>query len=177
MRAGLVQDLVECNAGKIGKLHFDNRPHSLNRGPNRGAYDRVFADRRVQHASGKFFRETLCCLKCATEAAANVLPVDENALVIAQQFCLRLPDCFAISDAHSMESARSRVDKAHQSSLSPSGAGSFCAAAIASSTCATASLRHSASVSASTRLRSIIVCSATFRQSRAKLCCLISSVT
>src|SRR5204863_8733167 len=159
------------------KLHFDDRPHSLNRRANRGAHDRVFADRRVQYASGKLFRQTFCCFKCAAAASADVLPVDENALVIAQQFFLRFTDRFEISDAHSTESTRYRVDNAHQSSLSPSGAGSFCAAAIASSSCATASLRHSASVSASTRLRSIIVCSATFRQSCANGCCLISSVT
>src|SRR6266699_1886560 len=170
-------DLVECNAGKIRKLHFYNRPHSLNRGANRGAQDRVFANRRVQHAPGKFLRQTLGCFKCATEVPPDVLAVDENALIVAQQFCLRFPDRFQISDAHSKESLRSGIDNAHQSSLSPSGAGSFCAAAIASSTCATASLRHSVSVSTSKRLRSIIVCSATFRQSRANGCCLTSSVT
>src|SRR5207244_12554474 len=170
-------NLIERNTGEIGKLHFDNRPHSLHRGANRGADDRVLADRRVQYPPRKFLRQTFRGFKCTAERAADVLPVNENALVVAQQFCLRLPDRFEIGDAHSKESTRSRVDMADQSSLSASGAGSCCAVAIASSTCAAASLRHSASVSASTRLRSIIVCSATFRQSRANGCCLISSVT
>src|SRR4029434_6262037 len=102
---------------------------------------------------------------------------DKNALVVTEQLCVRFTNRFQIGDAHSRESTSSRVEIAHQSSLSLSGGASFCAVAIASSTCAAASLRHSASFSASNRFRSTIVCSATFKQSRANGSRLLSSVT
>src|SRR6267378_7839717 len=177
MGPGVVQDLVQGDTGKIGELHFDNRSHSLNRGPDCGSNHRVFADRRVQYAPGKFFSQTFCCFESATKSAADVLPIDKHAFVITEQLCLRLADCFEIGDAHSRLSTRSRVEIAHQSSLSASGGASFCAVAIASSTFAAASLRHSVSVLASIRFKSAIVCSATFKQSRANGSRLISSVT
>src|SRR5438270_770979 len=177
MCAGIIQDLVERNTGKIRELHFDNRAHSLYSGPNGSPHHRIFTDRRIQHAPGKFLSQTLRRFKGAPERPADILPVDKNAFVVAQQFCLGLANSFEIRDAHSRESTRSRVEIAHQSSLSPSGGASFCAVAIASSTCATASRRHSASASASIKFRSTILCSATFKQSRANGWRLISSVT
>ena len=130
MRAGVIQDLIERDAGKIGELHLDNRPHSVQRRPDRRADDCVFTDRRVQHPPGKFFGQTFGCFKRAAESSADVLPVNENALVITQQFRLRFTDRFEISDAHWACSTSARVEIAHQSSFA-SGAASFCAIVIA----------------------------------------------
>src|ERR1700720_2719786 len=106
---------------------------------DRRADDRVLADRSVQDTPRKFLGKPLRSFKCAAEGAAHVLSVNENALVIAQQLRLRLADRFKIRDAHSAGSTSSRVEIAHQFSALPSGAGSFCAVVIASSTFAAAS--------------------------------------
>src|SRR4029077_15022270 len=100
MRAGVVQDLVQSDTGKIGELHFDNRSHSLNRGPDGGPHDRILADRCVQYASRKFLRETFCCFESAAKRAADILPIDKHAFVVTEQLRLRLADCFEIRDAH-----------------------------------------------------------------------------
>ena len=84
MRAGVVQDLVQGDTGKIGKLHFDNRSHSLDRGPDRGSNHRVFADWRVQYASGKFFSKTFCCFESAAKSPADVLSIDKHAFVVTE---------------------------------------------------------------------------------------------
>ena len=67
MRAGIVEDLVERDAGEIGELHFDNRPHALHRRADGRAHHRVLADRRVQDAPGKFFRQTFRRFERAAE--------------------------------------------------------------------------------------------------------------
>src|SRR5262245_9619418 len=100
MRAGIVEDLIQRDTGEIGELHFDNRSHSLNRSPDRGSYNRIFANWRVQHASWKFFSETFCCFESASKRTAYVLPIDKHAFIVTEQSCLRLTDCFEIGDAH-----------------------------------------------------------------------------
>ena len=57
--AGVVDDLIERDAGKIGELHFDDRPHAFDRRADGRADHGVFADRRVQDAAGKFLRQIL----------------------------------------------------------------------------------------------------------------------
>src|SRR6266700_2433814 len=123
--------MVERGTGKVGKLHFDNWPHPMHRRPDRGPNHRVFTDWRVQHASGKFFRKTFRRFKGAAERSADILAINKNAFIITEQLRLRLADRFEVRDAHSRESTRSRVKIAHQSSLSASGAASFCAVEIA----------------------------------------------
>src|SRR5215831_3642978 len=100
MRAGVVENLIKRNTGKIGKLHFDNRPHPLNSSADRSADDRVFANRRIQYTSREFLPQTFRRFERATERPAKVLPVNENPFVLTQQFCLRLADRFEICDAH-----------------------------------------------------------------------------
>ena len=100
MRSGVVENLVEGNAREIGKLHFHNRPHALERGPDGRAHHGVLADRRIQDASGEFFGQPFRRLECAAEGSTHVLSVDEDAFVIAQEFRLRFADGFEISDAH-----------------------------------------------------------------------------
>ena len=99
-RAGVVQDLVERDAGEIGELHLDDRPHSFHRRADRRADHGVFADRRVQDASGKLFRQTFRGFERAAEFSADVLSVNEDALVLAQKMRLRFADRFEVGDAH-----------------------------------------------------------------------------
>ena len=103
MRAGVVENLVERDAGEIRELHFDNRPHSLHRSADGSADHRIFADRRVQDAPGKFLRQTFRGFERAAECPADILSVNEDAIIVAQQFCLRFADRFEISDAHGCE--------------------------------------------------------------------------
>ena len=49
---------------------------------------------------GNLFPLSIRRLERASEFAGNVLSVDEDAVVIAQKFRLRLADCFEVSDAH-----------------------------------------------------------------------------
>ena len=100
MRAGVVEDLVERDAGEISELHLDDRPHSFHRRADRRADHGVFADRRVQDAPGKLFRQTFRGFERAAEFSGDVLAVNENALVFAQEFRLRLADRFEVGDAH-----------------------------------------------------------------------------
>ena len=44
---------------EIGELHLDDRPHALDRRADGRADDGVLADRRIEHAAGKFLREVL----------------------------------------------------------------------------------------------------------------------
>src|SRR5213080_4306093 len=100
MRSGIVEDLVERDAGEIGKLHFHNRPHALERSADGRADHGVLADWCVQDASGKFFGQSFGRLECAAEGSTHVLSVDEDAFVIAQEFRLRFADSLKIRDAH-----------------------------------------------------------------------------
>src|SRR4029450_9789887 len=110
MRSGIVEDLVERDAGEIGKLHFHNRPHALERSADGRAHHGVLADRRIQDASGKFFGQSFGRLECAAEGSTHVLSVDEDAFVIAQESRLRFTDSLEISDAHN-ENDEARMTK------------------------------------------------------------------
>ena len=101
MGAGLIENLIQRDAREIGKLHFDNRPHSLQRRSDRSANNCIFADRSVQHAIRKLLSQTLGRFERAAKCAADVLPIDEHAIVFAQQFRLCFADRFEIGDAHS----------------------------------------------------------------------------
>ena len=98
--AGVVENLVERDAGEIRELHLDDRPHSFHGRADRRADHGVFADRRVQDAPGKLFRQTFRGFERATEFPGDVLTVDEDALVFAQKIRLRLADRFEVGDAH-----------------------------------------------------------------------------
>src|SRR4029079_19586308 len=74
--------------------------HSLNGSANGGADDRIFTNWRVQHALWKFLCQTFRCFERAAKCPANILPVNKNAIIVAQHFRLRFPDRFEISDAH-----------------------------------------------------------------------------
>jgi hypothetical protein len=100
MRSCVVQDLVQSGAREIRELHFDNRPHSLHRSANGRANDRIFTDRRVQYAPWEFLRQAFRCFERAAECPPDVLSVNENAIIVAQQFCLCFPDRFEIGEAH-----------------------------------------------------------------------------
>src|SRR6266487_4651517 len=106
MRAGVVENLIQGNAGKIGELHFHDRSHALERSADGRADHGVFANRRVQDATRKFFRQSFGGLERATKASANVLSVNENAFVIAQKFRLRFANGFEIRDAHEREEVK-----------------------------------------------------------------------
>ena len=51
-------------------------------------------------ASWKFFRQTFRRLERAAERTTDVLAINENALIFAQQFSLRFADGFEVGDAH-----------------------------------------------------------------------------
>ena len=77
-RRGVVDDLVEANDGKIGELHFDDRPHAFDRRADGRADHGIFADGRIHHAAGKFLGEIFGGLECAAKRA-DVLAVNEHA--------------------------------------------------------------------------------------------------
>ena len=97
--AGLVDDLVEADGGKIGELHFDDRPHPLDRRADGRADHRVFADGRIQHAPRKFLGQIFRGLERAAKRA-DILPVNEHARIVRQRLRLRFADGFEIGDAH-----------------------------------------------------------------------------
>src|SRR5438132_8595826 len=103
MRAGVVENLIQGDAGKIGELHFHNWAHTFERSADGRADHGIFANRRVEDATRKFFRESFGGLERATKASANVLSVNENTFVIAQKFRLRFANGFEIRDAHERE--------------------------------------------------------------------------
>src|SRR5215467_292345 len=107
MRPGIVQDLVEGDAGEIGELHFHNWSHPFEGSADGRAYHGIFTDRRVQDASGKFFGQSFGRLECAAEGSAHVLPVDEDAFVVAQELRLRFPDGLEVRDAHDLAGVKS----------------------------------------------------------------------
>ena len=83
VRAGVVQNLVERDAGKICKLHFNDGPHSVKSSADRRANHCIFANRRIENASRKFFRQSLGRFERPAESSADVLSVNEDALIIA----------------------------------------------------------------------------------------------
>ena len=76
----------------IGRMPFD-------RGADGQAHHGIFADRRVDHAPGKFLRQVLGGLERAAERA-HVLAVDEHARVVRQRARLGFADGFQVGDAH-----------------------------------------------------------------------------
>ena len=98
-RRSLVYDLVERHRGKIRELHFDDWPHAFNRRADGETNHRVFADGRIQNATGKFLLQIFCGLERAAERT-DVLPVNKYARIVAQGVGLRFADGFEIGDAH-----------------------------------------------------------------------------
>src|SRR5437868_8463594 len=80
---GVIENLIQRGTGEIRELHLDDWPHPVDRGPNGGPYHRVLADRRIQYAVRKFFGQTFGCFECASKSSADVLPVNENAFIVA----------------------------------------------------------------------------------------------
>src|SRR3954465_16082643 len=141
MRAGVVQNLVERDAGKIGELHLDDRPHSLERRADGRADHRVLADGRVQNPPGKFLSQAFGRFESAAEFSGNVLPVKEDAVILLEKVSLGFANGFEVGDAHTNWSIRERVDKPHQSSSFACGTSSCWAVETASSTSAAISER------------------------------------
>src|ERR1043165_2902690 len=100
MRAGVVQDLVERDAGEVRELHLDDWPHPFECGADGSSNHRVLADRRIQNAPGEFFRQALGRLERAAELSSDILTVDKHALVLLEKMGLRLANGLEISDAH-----------------------------------------------------------------------------
>src|SRR5437764_7231813 len=100
MRPGIIQDLVERDTREIGELHLDDWPHPFEGRADGRANHRVLADRRVQNAPWKSFRQSFRRLKRATEFSGNVLAVDENALIFLEKVGLRLANGFEVGNAH-----------------------------------------------------------------------------
>src|SRR5437879_2451848 len=98
--AGVVENLVKRDAGEIRELHLHDRPHSFHGRADRSADYGVFADRRVQDAPRKLFRQTFRGFERATEFSGDVLTVDKDALIFPEKISLRLADRFEVSDAH-----------------------------------------------------------------------------
>ena len=82
-RGGLVDDLIETHGGKIRELHFDDRPQPFDRGADGQSHDGILANRRVEHAAGKFLRQILRGLERAAERG-DVLPVNKHTRIVAQ---------------------------------------------------------------------------------------------
>ena len=87
----MIDNLVEAWRGEIGKLHFDDWPHSFNGRADRRAHNRIFADRRIDHSPGKLLGQVLGGLKSAAERA-DILAVNKNPRVFRQGTGLRFPD-------------------------------------------------------------------------------------
>ena len=100
MRACIIQDLVERDAGKIGELHLDDRPHPFERRTDRRADHRVLADRRIQNAPGKFLRKAFRRFESAAEFSGDVLSINEDPLVLLEKVSLRLANGFEVGNAH-----------------------------------------------------------------------------
>jgi hypothetical protein len=100
LRARVVQDLVERDAGEIGELHLHDRPHAFHGRADRGPDHGVFADRSVQNAPGKLFRQTFRGLERTAELTGDVLAVNEDTRIFAKKMSLRLADRFEVGNAH-----------------------------------------------------------------------------
>jgi len=96
---GVIDDLIESNHGKIGKLHFDDGTHAFYGRPDRRANHCVLADGGVHHAPWKFPRQIFRGLECPAKSA-HVLAINEHPRIVLQ--CLRLgrANRFEIGYAH-----------------------------------------------------------------------------
>ena len=95
----MIHDLVETHGRKIRELHFNNGPHPLDGRANRRSHHRILADRRIDHAAGKFLREILRRLERAPERT-DILPVDEHPRIVPQRARLGFANGLEIRDAH-----------------------------------------------------------------------------
>ena len=125
-RGGLVDDLIESDGGKVGKLHLDDGPRAFDSGTDGHADHGVFADGRIEDATGEFFAEILGGLE-STAKGGDILTVKEYGGIVTQSFVLRLTNGFEVGDAHASccPSTRSVLERACQFSLKGSGVGSL----------------------------------------------------
>ena len=100
-RRRVIDDLVEAHRGEIGELHFDDGPHAFDGRADGRTNDGILADRRIDDATGKFFRQIFGGFERAAEIA-HILPVDINPRIVRQRLGLRFTDGFEIGDAHSL---------------------------------------------------------------------------
>ena len=142
VRSRIIQDLVQRDAREIGELHLDDWPHSMNGRANGRPDHGVLADWRIQNTAGEFCGQPLGRFEGASKSPADILSINKNPLVLAQEFGLRFADGLEVGDTHSGRSTSSRMETAHQSSSSPLGCGSCWAVETASSTAAASSSRH-----------------------------------
>ena len=83
MGGAVVDDLVQRDGREIGELHFDDRAHALDGGPEGHACHGVLGDRAVEHAAGMFGEQAFGGFESAAEVP-DVLAVEEDALVLAE---------------------------------------------------------------------------------------------
>ncbi len=70
--------------------------------PTAEADHRILADRRIDHAPGKFLGQILGGLERAAERA-HVLAVNEHPRIVGQRSRLRFANGFEVGDAHGEE--------------------------------------------------------------------------
>ena len=99
MRGRLVDDLVESQRGEIRELHFHDRAHALDGRAHRHADHGILGDRCVEHAVGKLHGESLRRLE-GTAESRDVLAVEEDPVVLAQELFLGLTDGVDVGYAH-----------------------------------------------------------------------------
>lgn len=93
---GLVDDLVETDAAEVGKLHLDDGSRAFDGGSDGGADHGIFADGRINDATGEFAVEMFGGFEGTTEFA-DVLTVDEDSGITPQGFVLGFANGFEIS--------------------------------------------------------------------------------
>ncbi len=98
-RGCLIDDLIKGHDRKVGKLHLDNRPQSLNGGPDRASDHRVLADWSVQDSPWKFFSQVLRRFEGATERP-DILAVNVHTMIVSESLFLPLPNRFEVGNSH-----------------------------------------------------------------------------
>ena len=123
---GLIDDLIEADGGKVGELHFDDRPCAFHGGTDGHTDHGVLADGRIEDTTGEFFAEVLGGFE-GTAESGDVLTIEEHRWIVAECLVLRLTNGFEVGDAHASccPSTRSALERACQFSLKGSGVGSL----------------------------------------------------
>src|SRR5580692_11707078 len=101
---GLIDDLIDGHRREIRELHFDNRAHSLDGGPDRASNHCVLADWSIQDPARKFFGQVFCRLKSTAEGP-DILAINVHPLIVSESFFLRFPNRLEVRDSHRTKSA------------------------------------------------------------------------
>ena len=95
----MIEQLVDGDAGEVGELIFQHRPHAIDGRADADTSDRILEIGALITATRKGFRQTLGDFEGTAKDPTDILAVDEHLVLLGQRIVQRLSDRTGVAEA------------------------------------------------------------------------------